>query len=52
MNLFSGFIKSRKHSIFVIDSYFNLTVHLQWLKGMQSSKQGMLKGYILSIEAI
>ena len=28
------------------------TAHLQQLKGMQSSKQGMWKGYHLSIEGI
>ena len=48
---FYGLIKSRKRSIFVIDSYLK-TVHLQQLKGMQSSKQGMWKGYHLSIEVI
>ena len=37
---FCGFIKSRKLSIFVIDSYLKFKVHLQQLKGMQSSKQG------------
>ena len=38
-------IKLRKRSIFVNDSYFKMTVHLQYLKGMQSCKlQGMWKG--------
>ena len=29
-----------------------MTVHLQQLKGMQNSKQGMCKGYYLSLEGI
>ena len=45
-----SFKKSRKRSIFVVDSY--LKVYLHQLKGMQSSKQGMWKGYHLSIEGI
>ena len=42
---FHGFIKSRKRSIFVIDSY-------SVQKGMQSSKQGMWKGHYLSRKGI
>ena len=39
---FYGFIKSRKRSIFVINSFKKKkTVHLQQLKEMQSSKQSM-----------
>ena len=37
---FYGFIKSRKRSIFVIDSYLNDSA-LKQLKGVQSSNQGM-----------
>ena len=37
--------KSSKRSGFVIYSYFIKTVHLQQLKGMQSSKLGMGNGY-------
>ena len=37
---FYGFIKSRKRSISVIDSYLKDSA-LQQLKGRQSSKQGM-----------
>ena len=39
------FNKSRKRSDFVISSYLK-TVYLQSLKGMQSSKLAMLKGYL------
>ena len=42
------FIKSRKRSIFVTDYCLNDSI----FKGMQSSKQGMWKGYHLSIEGI
>ena len=48
---FYGFKKAKKTFYSVIDSYLK-TVHLQQLKGMQSSKQGMWKGYHLSIEGI
>ena len=49
---FYGFKKSKKRSIFVIDSCLK-TVHLQQLiKGMQSSKQGTSNGYHFSIEGI
>ena len=37
---FYGFIKWRKRSIFVIDSYLNDSA-LKQLKGVQSSNQGM-----------
>ena len=36
----------------MIDSYLKDKVHLQQLKGMHSSKQGMRKGYHLSIKGI
>ena len=46
-----GFIKSWKRSIFVIDSYLKDDAFTA-VKGMQSSKQGMWKGYHLSIEGV
>ena len=49
-NEFYGFIKSGKRSIFVIDSYLNDNVFTEQLKGMQSSKQSIWKGYHLSVE--
>ena len=49
---FYGFITSRKRYTFAIDSYLKDSVHLLQLKGMKSSKQGMWKGYHLSIEGI
>ena len=48
---FYAFIKSRKRSIFVIDSYLKDSVFTA-VKRDESSKQGMLKGYHLSIESI
>ena len=48
---FYGFIKSRKQSTFVIDSYLKDSVFTT-VKGDESSKQGMLKGYHLSIEGL
>ena len=48
---FYGFKKSRKCSIFVIDSYLKDSAFTA-VKGMQSSKQGMWKGYHLSIDGI
>ena len=38
---FTAFLRSGNFSIFVIDSFLKKTVHLQHLKGMQSSKQGV-----------
>ena len=50
---FYGFIKSRKLSIFVIDSYLKDSSFTAAKRvAMQSSKQGMKKGYHLSIEGI
>ena len=48
---FYGFIKSRKQSTFVIDSYLKDSVFTT-VKRDESSKQGMLKGYHLSIEGL
>ena len=43
---FCGFVKSRKHSlIFVIDSYLKDSAFTPVKRDMQSSKQGMWKGY-------
>ena len=49
--MFDGFIKSRKRSVFFYSgSYLNNSAFTA--KGMQSTKQGMGKGYHLSIESI
>ena len=38
---FTAFLRPGNFSIFVIDSFLKKTVHLQHLKGKQSSKQGV-----------
>ena len=51
MNFMALYLKLRKYSIFVIDSYSKDSVFTA-VKRDESSKQGMLKGYHLSIEGL